>query len=223
MAAPPLTLISFDLCPYVQRAAIVLLEKGVPFERVDIDLYDKPAWFLEISPLGRVPVLRVGEAVLFESAVIAEYIEETSEKRLHPADPLERARHRAWIEFAATMLDDTWVIETAKDAAAFEARCAALRQKFQRVEALPPRLPFFAGDAFSIVDAAFAPVFRYFDTFDRIAPLGVLDGLPKVAAWRQAVAARRSVHEAVVPDYPARLRAFIMKQGGVLAQRAAAA
>ncbi|PWS35784.1 glutathione S-transferase family protein [Falsiroseomonas bella] len=220
---PSLQLISFDLCPYVQRAAIVLLEKGVAFERVDIDLYAKPDWFLALSPLGRVPVLRVGEEVLFESAVIAEYLEETQAPRLHPADPLEKAKHRAWIEFAATMLDDTWVIETGKDAAAFDARCATLRQKFQRIEALPPRLPFFAGEDFSIVDAAFAPVFRYFDTFDRMAPLGVLDGLPRVAAWRQALAARPSVRKVVVPDYPERLRAFIMKQGGVLAQRAAAA
>jgi glutathione S-transferase len=220
--AAPLQLISFDLCPYVQRAAIVLLEKGASFERVDIDLYNKPDWFLAISPLGRVPVLRVGEEVLFESAVIAEYLEETQAPRLHPADPLTKARHRGWIEFAATMLDDTWVIETSKDQPAFDARCAALRQKFQRVEALPPALPFFAGENFSIVDAAFAPVFRYFDTFDRMAPLGVLDGLPRVAAWRQAIAARPSVRQAVVPDYPDRLRAFIMKQGGVLAQRAAA-
>lgn len=220
--AAPLQLISFDLCPYVQRAAIVLLEKGASFERVDINLYNKPDWFLAISPLGRVPVLRVGEEVLFESAVIAEYLEETQAPRLHPADPLTKARHRGWIEFAATMLDDTWVIETSKDQPAFDARCAALRQKFQRVEALPPALPFFAGENFSIVDAAFAPVFRYFDTFDRMAPLGVLDGLPRVAAWRQAIAARPSVRQAVVPDYPDRLRAFIMKQGGVLAQRAAA-
>ncbi|WP_137180802.1 glutathione S-transferase family protein [Roseomonas sp. AR75] len=220
--AAPLQLISFDLCPYVQRAAIVLLEKGASFERVDIDLYNKPDWFLAISPLGRVPVLRVGEEVLFESAVIAEYLEETQAPRLHPADPLTKARHRGWIEFAATMLDDTWVIETSKDQPAFDARCAALRQKFQRVEALPPALPFFAGENFSIVDAAFAPVFRYFDTFDRMAPLGVLDALPRVAAWRQAIAARPSVRQAVVPDYPDRLRAFIMKQGGVLAQRAAA-
>jgi glutathione S-transferase len=216
----PLTLISFDLCPYVQRAAIVLAEKAVPFERVNIDLYDKPAWFLAISPLGRVPVLRVGAEVLFESAVIAEYLEETQEPRLHPADPLEKARHRAWIEFAATLLDDTWVIETGKDEAAFDARRATMRGKFERVEALPGLGHFFAGDRFSIVDAAFAPVFRYFDTFDRMAPLGILDGLPRIATWRAALAARPSVRGAVVPDYPERLRAFIRGQGGVLARRA---
>ena len=76
-----LTLISHKLCPYVQRAVIALNEKGVPFERVDIDLANKPDWFLKLSPLGKVPVLIVrgdaGEVPLFESNVICEYIEET--------------------------------------------------------------------------------------------------------------------------------------------------
>ncbi len=54
-----LKLISHKLCPYVQRAVIALKEKGVPFERIDIDLANKPDWFLKISPLGKVPVLLV--------------------------------------------------------------------------------------------------------------------------------------------------------------------
>lgn len=72
-----LTLVSFDLCPYVQRAAIALAEKGVPFERRTVDLADKPGWFRAISPLGKVPLLQVGDAVLFESAVIVEYLDDT--------------------------------------------------------------------------------------------------------------------------------------------------
>lgn len=84
-----LTLISHHLCPYVQRAAIALREKDVPFERVDIDLAKKPDWFLKISPLGKVPLLRIprdgGEAILFESTVICEYLEETQAgPKLHP-------------------------------------------------------------------------------------------------------------------------------------------
>src|SRR6201995_1115806 len=69
-----LTLISHKLCPYVQRAVIALNEKGVPFERVDIDLANKPDWFLKLSPLGKTPVLVVGEHAIFESAVILEYL-----------------------------------------------------------------------------------------------------------------------------------------------------
>src|SRR6476620_922185 len=93
--AAPLKLISHKLCPYVQRAVIALNEKGVAFERVDIDLANKPAWFLKISPLGKVPVLTVasdeGDIALFESNVICEYIEESQGgARLHPQDPLQR-------------------------------------------------------------------------------------------------------------------------------------
>jgi glutathione S-transferase len=97
-----LKLISHKLCPYVQRAVIALTEKGVPFERIDIDLANKPDWFLSISPLGKTPVLVVdGDHAIFESAVILEYLEETEAKPLHPSDPLRRAEHRAWIEFGA--------------------------------------------------------------------------------------------------------------------------
>ena len=105
----PLTLVSFDLCPYVQRAAIVLAEKDVPFERINVDLADKPEWFKAISPTGKVPLLKVGDEVLFESSVIVEYLEETHPKPLHPQAPLSRARHRAWMEFGSAILADIWI------------------------------------------------------------------------------------------------------------------
>src|SRR4030095_7945549 len=96
-----LTLISHKLCPYVQRAVIALTEKGVPFRRVDIDLANKPDWFTAISPLGKTPVLLVGNDAIFESAVILEYLEETQPNPLHPSDPLARAEHRAWMQFGS--------------------------------------------------------------------------------------------------------------------------
>src|ERR1035438_7467120 len=104
--AARLRLISHTLCPYVQRAVIALAEKGVAFERIDIDLANKPDWFLAISPLGRTPVLLVGDVPLFESAVILEYFEEPEPKPLHSADPLRRAEHRGWIEFGSAVLND---------------------------------------------------------------------------------------------------------------------
>src|ERR1700736_6747851 len=113
----PLKLISHKLCPYVQRAVIALTEKGVAFERVDIDLANKPEWFLSISPLGKTPVLQVGDTAIFESAVILEYLEETQQKLLHPADPLRRAEHRGWIEFGSAVLGDIAGFYAAKDEA----------------------------------------------------------------------------------------------------------
>src|SRR5437588_10076308 len=104
--ATPLKLISHKLCPYVQRAVIALSEKGVAFTRIDIDLANKPDWFLRISPLGKTPVLLVDETAIFESAVIVEYLEETQPNPLHPRDPLQRAEHRGWIEFGSTVLNE---------------------------------------------------------------------------------------------------------------------
>lgn len=210
-----LTLISHHLCPYVQRAAIALAEKGMPFERRYVDLAAKPDWFLAISPLGKVPLLIVKQddgtdAVLFESAVICEYIEETQPgTALHPADPLTRAQHRGWIEFGSSILSDLWGFETAKEAGTYEAKRKALIDKFGRVEAELGDGPFFGGAAFSLVDAVFAPIFRYFDVFDTIARPGIFDGLPGVTAWRKGLAARPSVREAVTGDYGERLRVFL--------------
>src|SRR5512146_376436 len=96
-----LKLISYDLCPYVERSRIVLLEKNVPHEIELIDLDDKPAWFLAISPMGRVPVLLAGDRPIFESAVINEFVEDLHPSpALLPRDPVARAEARAWIVFA---------------------------------------------------------------------------------------------------------------------------
>ena len=217
-----LTLISHHLCPYVQRAAIALAEKGVAFERITIDLANKPDWFRAISPLGKVPLLKVArqgqdDAVLFESAVICEFIEETQAgARLHPTDPIERAQHRAWIEVGSSVLRDIYAIETTADGAHFERAQQALTTKFHRLEGVLGTGPYFAGEHFSLVDAAFGPAFRYFDVLDEIADLGILADKPKVAAWRAALGNRPSVRTAVVADYETRLWQFLDAQNSHL-------
>jgi len=212
-----LTLISHVLCPYVQRAVIALKEKGVDFERIDIDLANKPDWFLALSPLGKVPVLKVGEDVIFESAVIAEYLEDTVSPPLHPADPVRRADHRAWIEFASVMLSDIWGFYTAPDREAFQKKRQDLAQRFARLEERVKADPWFDGETFRLVDAAFGPVFRYFDVFDAIEDFGILAGKPKLGRWRKALKARPSVASAVTRDYPERLRDFIARRQSHLA------
>ncbi|ATU92617.1 glutathione S-transferase family protein [Phyllobacterium zundukense] len=222
-----LTLISHLLCPYVQRAAIALAEKGVAFEKIYIDLAAKPDWFLKISPLGKVPLLKVpqadgSEAILFESSVIAEYVDESQAgPRLHPEDALTRARHRGWMEYGSSILSDIWGLETTKDAGVFEEKRNALTEKFGRLEEVLNDGPFFAGSKFSLVDAVFAPVFRYFDTFDEIADLGVFANYPKVRAWRKALAARPSVQDAVTPEYSQLLREFLKKYDAYMLTRMA--
>ncbi len=217
---PRLELVSHALCPYVQRAVIALTEKGVPFTRTIVNLADKPDWFTALSPLGKVPLLRVDDAVLFESAVICDYLDDVIEPRLHPADPLERARHRAWIEFASTVLNDIWRLYTAPDLAAFEARLADVRARFVQLEAVLGEGPYFAGPGFSLVDAAFGPVFRYFDVFETFASYRLFEELPRVGAWRRALAARPSVRAAVAEGYHDALRAFVIGQNGHLGRLA---
>lgn len=224
--AAPLKLTSHKLCPYVQRAVIALTEKGIPFERIDIDLADKPDWFLKLSPLGKVPVLLVqterGEVALFESNVICEYIEETQGgAALHPQDALVRAQHRAWMEFGSTILSELWGLETTTDPAVFESKRQAVAGKFSRVEEALGSGPFFAGQQFSLVDAVFAPIFRYFDVFDRVIDLSVFTDTPKVRAWRQQLAARPSVSSAVGADYPELLYAFLVRHDAHLLKLAA--
>jgi glutathione S-transferase len=210
-----LKLISHKLCPYVQRAVISLTEKGVPFERIDIDLSNKPEWFLRVSPLGKTPVLLVGDTAIFESAVILEYLEDTQSPALHPSEALARAEHRAFIEFGSAILNDIAGVYAAANEAAFNAKVATLREKFMRVESRL-RTPWFDGARFSLVDAVFGPVFRYCDAFDRIGDFGILTDLPKVAAWRAALAARSSTQAAVPPDYPALLWDFLRARGSHL-------
>lgn len=220
-----LILVSHHLCPYVQRAAISLAEKGVPFERVTIDLANKPDWFKAMSPLGKVPLLIVrhdgDETVIFESAVILEFLEETQANPLHPADPYARARHRAWIEFGSATLNAIGRFYSAPTQGSLLAEAEALSAMFDRLEAeladsIDRSGPWFAGEHFSLVDAVYGPIFRYFDAFDRIADFGILSGKPLVQAWRKALAERRAVKNAVAPDYPQRLDAFLLAKGSHL-------
>ncbi|MEK9970254.1 MAG: glutathione S-transferase family protein [Ferrovibrio sp.] len=222
---PIFELVSHALCPYVQRAAITLLEKQVPFTRTTVNLAQKPEWFKAISPLGKVPLLLVDGETLFESAAICDYLDETIAPRLHPADPLRRARHRAWIEFASAILNDIGGFYSAADGQSFEKKRADIAAKFQRLDAELGRQegPYFAGCDFSLVDAAFAPVFRYFDVFERLLDIDIFADMPNVQAWRQTLALRPSVQQAASPDYPSLLEAFLRGRNSHLSRLMAAA
>ncbi|MCZ4271512.1 glutathione S-transferase family protein [Maritalea porphyrae] len=213
---PNYKLISFPLCPYVQRALIVLAEKDVPFERIDIDLANKPDWFLKLSPLGKVPVLQADDNVLFESQVIAEYLDEVTPGSLHPTDPLQKAKHRAWIEFASQTLATLWGLYTAETQEVFETKRKELLEKFARVdEQIEGR--FFAGDNFHLVDGVWGTVFRYIQTFETLGDFDFYQGSEKLRAWHNAVLARQSVIDAAPSNYNDQLLAFVKKRDGYLA------
>ena len=218
-----LTLVSHPLCPFVQRAAIVLLEKGSSFDRTNIDLAAKPAWFLAISPNGKVPLLRVreqdgAEAVIFESMVICEYLDESQDGApMYPQDALGRARQRGWVEFGTATLAEAWQFLNATDRTAADAKQAAFRHRLQQLEAELGSGPYFAGAAFGMVDAVFAPIFRYFDILGPAVSRSIFENLPRVSAWRNALALRRSVMDAVGSDYAERFRAHLRGHAALLA------
>jgi glutathione S-transferase len=221
-ALPQFTLVSHHLCPYVQRAAIVLAEKGVPYTRRYVDLATKPDWFVAVSPLGKTPVLLAGDEPLFESAVICEYLDETLAPRLHPASAMQRARERAWVEFGSAVLNTIAACYNAPDDATLRARRGELAERFAQVEAVVSAVgPWFAGERFGLVDAAFGPVFRYLDVFEQWGEPELTAGLPRMRAWRAALAQRPSVRQAVGSDYAERLTAFLLARGSALSHRIA--
>lgn len=202
-----LTLISTATCPYVQRAIITLNEKRATYETKYVDLAAKPDWFLATSPLGKVPVLKVEregkpDAAIFESLVIVEFAEETVPgPRLHPDDPVEKAQHRAWMEFGSGMLLEVYRIWIAKDEEGYRAACETVTKRLQRLEEVLGAGPYFAGEEFSCVDTVFAPLFGKVDATEAMASIGLLKGFPKVAAWSKALARRPSVRNALPENH----------------------
>jgi glutathione S-transferase len=114
------------------------------------------------------------------------------------------------------VLNDIAGFYAAPDEATFKAKTAQLEQRFARLETRVAASPWFDGGSFSLVDAVFGPVFRYFDVFDEIGDFGILNGKPKLARWRKTLAARPSVRSAVRSDYPALLRDFLDRRNSWL-------
>jgi glutathione S-transferase len=201
-------LISFDLCPFVQRSVITLLEKGVDYDITYIDLANKPEWFLEISPLGKVPVLKVGKDVLFESAVINEYLDEINPPSLHPADPLEKAKNRAWIEVGANQLMHSFRMMVAETRVDYETYRQAMIDGFRSVEK-QVQGPLFNGETFSLVDAAWAPLFSRLLIVEKIFGEDYFPGYPKIRAWAEQLVARDSVKNSVPADFETRFVTYL--------------
>jgi glutathione S-transferase len=201
-------LCSFKTCPWVQRAAIVLRAKKVAYEITYIDRDKRPDWFLKMSPHSKVPVLVLdGKDALFESNAIAEYLDETAAPRLHPEDPMLRARNRAWTDYVSTFaaaISDAAYSDTEEE---FARKAAKIAGPFGKLDdALAQRGnagPYFNGPKFSLVDAAYAPFLQRYTFMDRVKPIGVIEKFPKLAAWRDTLLADAAVKASTVPNIEA--------------------
>jgi glutathione S-transferase len=217
---PKLT--SFKTCPFVQRAVITLKHKNIDYDINYIDLADPPDWFLEKSPLKKVPMLQIGDEVLFESAVINEYLDEITGAELQPADPLARAKNRAWIEFASNMLGNLYMMKMSKDEERYNRYRATLVEQMHRLERNFGDGPWFNGEKFSLADTAFAPLFRQ----DCVAGnrLSVIDpaSMPKIKAWADRLLALPEVRDSVVDEFEDLYLQAMEKNGSFSLNRLAA-
>jgi len=216
-----LELISHKLCPYVHRAAILLHEKGVAFTRREIDLKNKPDWFLKISPYGKVPVLLADGAALFESSAICEFLDEMLPPSSLPADPFARAHQRAWGEGASELSQALWDLLIAPDAAARDRAAVGFEAIADRVEEAIAA-GTVAPDRFERVHVYLAPSLLRFSIVEQGLGVRVLDAVrwPRLDALARTVAARPSVTQTVPDDYAAALCRRIVARGSFLAAQA---
>ena len=217
-----LHLISFKTCPFVQRAVITLKHKNIDFGITYIDLADPPDWFLEISPLGKVPVLKVDDEILFESAVINEYLDEITGGELQPKESLARAKNRAWIEFASNMLGNLYMMKMSKDEERYSKYRQRLVSQLERVEKRLGEGSWFNGAEFSLADTAFAPFFKQDSVAD--GRLSVINPatMPRTVAWVERLLALPEVRESVVDEFEDLYLSAMEKNGSYSLQRLAA-
>ncbi|MFO7953835.1 glutathione S-transferase family protein [Thioalkalivibrio sp.] len=223
MNLPHLHLISFAICPFVQRSVITLKYKQAPFELSLIDLADPPEWFRARSPLGKVPVLIVDhDTVLFESAVINEYIDAITPPALMPADPLEQARTRAWIEYLSeqTFAQYHWMTAATEDA--FERARHNAARGLERLEQQMTQDDRLAAPGFSLIDATLAPILMRYALLEDPDTPWEADAFPRLAArWKQ-LREMPAVQGSVPTDFAAQLADYLRQQDGFAPARFAA-
>lgn len=212
-----LELISFKLCPFVQRAIIVLKKKQIDFDITYIDINEPPEWFKAISPLGQVPVLKVGEEVLFESSVIQEYVDEVTPPSLHPENTLLKAKNRAWMAYAGELFMGPMKMTRAKEAAGFEEIKQSLTKQLAILEDAHSGKAFFNDDEFHLIDAAYAPLFSRLSFIKKFSGIDCLEGLPKLQQWSDNCLALPYVQESAVPELPQMFKGMIKHMDGYLA------
>jgi glutathione S-transferase len=201
---------------------ILLRAKEIEFDVTYINLQDKPDWFLEISPHGKVPVLKVGDEILFESNAIAEYLDEVVEPRLHPEDPLARAKNRAWTDYVPTFAGAMSSIHYSKTREEMEAAVADVPEKLAKIEgALEGRGndgPYFNGPDLALVDAAYAPFLQRHLFVDKVLKNRIIDDYPLTKAWAETLLADERVTKAVPDNFEDEFIASLKRRGCYAAQ-----
>ena len=201
---------------------IVLRAKEVEFEVTYINLREKPDWFLDISPHGKVPVLSVGGQPLFESNAIAEFLDEMVPPRLHPEDPFKRARNRAWTDFVPDFAAAFSAVYYAPDEASLARRMETARGRLAKLEEAIAKErdndgPYFNGAVPCLVDAAYAPFFQRYAFVETRLGCGLLKEFPRVQAWSDALLANDRVVGSVADTFERELVDAMHRRGAMVA------
>jgi glutathione S-transferase len=200
--------ITAEVCPFAERTRLLLKEKGIPFTHTEVNLEAKPDWFEAISPYSKVPVLRCGEDLIWESAVINEYIEETHpEPPMLPRDPGRRALARFWIDFCNVKFVVTWYKALlAQEAAAQASLLDQLAEHMVFMErdgiAKLGGGPYWMGEDVGLVDFTFYPWFRRLSVMTHYREFTLPPECARLAAWAEEMGRRESVNSVThLPEF----------------------
>ncbi len=154
-----MTLYSGTTCPFSQRCRLVLYEKGMDFQIIDVDLFNKPEDLAVMNPYNRVPVLIERDLILYESNIINEYIDERfPHPQLMPADPVMRARARLFLfRFELELFSHVQILESGSQKAMDKSR-QMIRDNLVQIAPIFAKQKFILGEEFSMLDVAIAPL-----------------------------------------------------------------
>lgn len=209
--------VSFKICPFVQRVTALLEAKGIGYEVEYISLSDKPAWFLEISPNGQVPVLitDTGRA-LFESDAIVEYLEEAFPPLQPGLSPEDKAANRAWSYLASKNYLVQCGAQRSRDAATLADRAGKLDKAFDRIEKQLGGTPYFGGDTLGLVDLAWLTLLHRAHLMEERSGYDFIGARPKLKAWQARLLATGLAEKSVAADFEERFAAFYLSDETLL-------
>ena len=205
--------VSFKICPFVQRVTALLEAKGIDYEIEYISLKDKPQWFLDISPNGQVPVLITDDGqALFESDAIVEYIEEVYPPLLPGISPETRATNRAWSYLASKNYLVQCGAQRSPDHDALQQRSQKLSAAFDRVEKQLGDTPYFGGDAIGMVDIAWLPILHRASIVEQHSGYDFVGSRPRLKAWQQTLLSNDLAEKSVAPDFKEAFGIFYLSE-----------
>lgn len=209
--------VSFKVCPFVQRVTALLELKEEPYAIEYIDLSNKPRWFLNVSPHGQVPILILDDGpVLFESEAIAEYIDEAREPHVSRTDLVQKAQDRAWSSLASRNYLVQCSAQRSPDEDTLVERRARLSEAFEKVEEQLGDGPYFSGYGVGMVDIAWLPILHRASIIKQYSGYDFINDFPKIKRWQKALLATGLAERSVAEDFEERFAAFYLSEASYL-------